>query len=122
MVRDSGRKIVYGNELFKMLVFHLEKLNCFGFNKNETIEYAMATLALTKAACEDLAKLSNSAITNAENNHGMDKDFICYKVFISPGPTMKRIMPRAQDLTLVLKRTSHITMVLKEKRIIPNRR
>ena len=86
--------------------------------RNKPVEVALATLDAThKAACECLTKLLKSAIANAENNHGMDRDNLYVaECFVCPGPTMKRIMPRAQGRAFrILKRTSHITMVLKEK-------
>ena len=79
---------------------------------------AMATLKHTsKSACEYLEKLLKSAIANAENNHNMDKDNLYVaECFVCPGPIMKRIMPRAQGRAFrILKRSSHITIVLKEK-------
>lgn len=70
-----------------------------------------------KAASELLIKLLKSAMANAENNHNMDVDKLYVsEVFVSPGPVMKRVMPRAQGRAFrILKRTSHITLVLKEK-------
>ncbi len=79
---------------------------------------ALATLNYTpKAACEMLEKLLKSAIANAENNHNMNKDNLYVaECFVCPGPIMKRIMPRAQGRAYrILKRTSHVTIVLKEK-------
>ena len=78
----------------------------------------MAILKATpKAASEPLQKLLKSAMANAENNHNMDKDNLYVaECFVCPGPIMKRIRPRAQGRAFrVLKRTSHVTMVLKEK-------
>ena len=86
--------------------------------RNQTVDKAMAILKHTpKAACEPLAKLLKSAIANAENNHNMNKDDLYVsECFVCPGPTLKRIRPRAQGRAFrVLKRTSHITLVLKEK-------
>ena len=86
--------------------------------RNKPVDLAMAILKNTsKAACEPLAKLLASAIANAENNHNMNKDALYVaECFVSPGPTLKRIMPRAQGRAFrILKRTSHITLVLKEK-------
>ena len=78
----------------------------------------LATLDLTpKAASPIIAKLLKSAMANAENNNNMDKDSLYVaECFVTPGPIMKRIMPRAQGRAYrILKRTSHITIVLKEK-------
>ena len=70
-----------------------------------------------KAASEYLEKLLKSAAANAENNHNMDKNNLYVaECFVCPGPIMKRIMPRAQGRAYrILKRTSHVTIVLKEK-------
>ena len=67
--------------------------------------------------CEPLEKLLNSAVANAENNFNMDKNNLYVaECYVCPGPTLKRIRPRAQGRAFrVLKRTSHVTMVLKEK-------
>ena len=78
----------------------------------------MATVKNTpKAASEYLEKLLKSAAANAENNHNMDKNNLYVsECYVCPGPIMKRIMPRAQGRAYrILKRTSHITVVLKEK-------
>ena len=86
--------------------------------RGKDTDMAMAILKHTpKAACEQLEKLLKSAIANAENNHAMDKDNLYVAVcFACPGPILKRIRPRAQGRAFrVLKRTSHITIVLKEK-------
>lgn len=70
-----------------------------------------------KAASEIMIKLLKSCVANAENNHNMDTDKLYIsQVFVTPGPVMKRVMPRAQGRAFrILKRTSHITMVLAEK-------
>ena len=85
--------------------------------RNKPCDEAMAILKHTpKAACEPLAKLLKSAMANAENNHNMDKNNLYVaECFVTPGPTLKRVMPRAQGRAYqILKRTSHITVVLKE--------
>ncbi len=86
--------------------------------RGKDYEVAMAILKHTpKAACEYLEKLLKSAAANAENNHNMDvNNLYVAECFVCPGPIMKRIMPRARGTAYrILKRTSHITMVLKEK-------
>ena len=85
--------------------------------RNKPVDYAMAVLKHTpKAACEDIEKLLKSAIANAENNNDMDKERLYVaECFVSPGSTMKRIMPRDHGRAYrINKRTSHITLVLKE--------
>ena len=70
-----------------------------------------------KAASEILVKLLKSAVANAENNHNMDPEKLYVsEVFVTPGPIMKRIRPMSHGRAFrILKRTSHITLVLKEK-------
>lgn len=70
-----------------------------------------------KAASELLVKLLKSAVANAENNHNMDPEKLYVaEVSVSPGPVLKRIRPRSHGRAFrILKRTSHITLVLKEK-------
>ena len=86
--------------------------------RNKPADMALAILKHTpKAACEDLEKLLKSAMANAENNHNMDTTKLyvasCYA---APGPILKRIHPRAQGRAFrILKRTSHVTIVLKEQ-------
>ena len=76
---------------------------------------AVAILENTpKSASEPIKKVLMSAGANAENNLGLSKDNLfvaaCYA---DQGPTLKRVMPRAQGRAFrILKRTSHITIVL----------
>lgn len=86
--------------------------------RNKPVGEALAILKFTpKAAAELVEKLLNSAIANAENNHEMDVEKLYVaEIFANQGPTLKRIRPRAQGRAFrVRKRTSHITVVLKEK-------
>lgn len=86
--------------------------------RGKDLETALAIVKHTpKAACEYLEKLLNSAAANAENNFGMNKDNLYVtECYVCPGPIMKRIRPRAKgSASRVLKRTSHITVVLGEK-------
>ena len=86
--------------------------------RGKDVKTAAAYLMQTpKAASEPMLKLLKSAVANAENNHGMNTDKLFVKeVHVGPGPVMKRVMPRAQGRAYrILKRTSHITLVLGEK-------
>ena len=69
-----------------------------------------------KAACEPLLKLLKSAMANAETNHNMDvSKLYVAECHVGPGPTLKRIRPKDHGRAhRILKRTSHITLVLKE--------
>ncbi|BGI50763.1 MAG: 50S ribosomal protein L22 [Arsenophonus endosymbiont of Ceratovacuna japonica] len=62
-------------------------------------------------------KVLKSAIANAEHNDGADIDNLkVKKIFVDEGSTMKRIIPRAKGRAdRILKRTSHITIVVSER-------
>ena len=86
--------------------------------RNKTVGEALAILKHTpKAASEVVEKLLLSAMANAEANHGMDVEKLYVaEIFATAGPILKRIQPRAQGRAFrIFKRTSHITIVLKEK-------
>ena len=86
--------------------------------RNKPLDEALAILQYApKAACEPLLKLVNSAAANAENNFNMDRNSLYVaECYVCPGPTLKRIMPRDHGRAYrILKRTSHMTVVLKEK-------
>ena len=86
--------------------------------RGKSVAQATAILMQTpKAASEYLLKLLKSAAANAENNHGMDPEKLYVsETFANPGPIIKRMMPRAQGRAYrINKRTSHITIVVKEK-------
>ena len=86
--------------------------------RNKPCDQAMAILKHTpKAACEPLAKLLKSAMANAENNFDMDVSRLYVaECSVSQGPTLKRIRPRAHGRAYrINKKSSHITLVLKEK-------
>ena len=85
--------------------------------RNKPLDEAMAIARFTtKSAAEPIAKLLKSAAANAENNHSMDRNNLYVaECFVCPGPILKRIRPRAQGRAFrIEKRTSHITVVLKE--------
>lgn len=86
--------------------------------RGKKVGEAFAILRHTpKAASEVLEKLLKSAVANAENNHEMNVDNLYVsEVYATQGPTLKRFMARAQGRGVkILKRTSHITLAVKEK-------
>lgn len=83
--------------------------------RGKSVKEALAILTYTpKAACEPVLKLLNSAIANAENNMElMRDDLYVAEVYANQGPSLKRYRPRAKGAASgILKRTSHITIVL----------
>jgi len=71
-----------------------------------------------KAASDILLKLLKSAEANAVNNNDLDRDKLYVaEVFANQGPSLKRVRPRARGSAFkIRKRTSHITLVLKERK------
>lgn len=70
-----------------------------------------------KRAAKHIKKVLNSAIANAENNHGADIDeLIVSKVYVDQGPTLKRLHARAKGRAdRILKRTCHITLTVSDQ-------
>jgi len=86
--------------------------------RGKDVKIAKAILQNTpKAASELLVKLLDSAVANAENNFGMDTEKLYVStIYATPGPILKRGMPRAQGrMYRINKRTSHVTIVVAEK-------
>ena len=85
--------------------------------KGKEAREALAILKYTnKAASPIVSKILKSAMANATNNHSMNENkLVVAEAVANQGPTMKRIMPRAQGRAYrIRKRTSHIRIVLKE--------
>jgi large subunit ribosomal protein L22 len=66
-------------------------------------------------ATDDVGKLLDSAISNAEQNPGVIADnLVVDRAWVDEGPTLRRYRPRAYGrATKVRKRTSHVTLVVK---------
>ncbi len=111
--KDEGRAVVkYARISSRKVKIVLDLI------KNKNIDEAYGIIKFTpKAASEILFKLLKSAEANASNNNGLNRDELYVaEAFASQGPTLKRVMPRAQGrANRIKKRTSHITLVLKEK-------
>ena len=86
--------------------------------KGKSLDEAYAILKYTpKAASPVLTKLLLSAEANAVNNNNLARENLYVAdCFASSGPVLKRIRPRARgSAARISKRTSHVTVVLKEK-------
>lgn len=70
-----------------------------------------------KRSAEVLKKVLNSAIANAEHNHGADIDELkVAKIYADQGPTYKRMQAKAKGRgTRLLKPTCHITIILSDE-------
>jgi large subunit ribosomal protein L22 len=78
---------------------------------------AILTLVPNRAKEPVIGKVLNSAVANAEHNANMNRDnLIVVKAFVDEGPTLKRFKPRAMGRAdRILRRTSHITVVVSER-------
>ena len=86
--------------------------------RGKGVDEALAIVTYnSRYASELIAKLLKSAIANAQNNNGMNRDnLFVEECYANKGPTMKRIQPRAQGRAYrIEKRMSHITIVLNER-------
>jgi large subunit ribosomal protein L22 len=70
-----------------------------------------------RAAAEIVGKVLNSAVANAEKNLKIKPETLFVsQAFVDEGPTLKRIKPRAMGRAFrINKRTSHITVVVKQR-------
>ncbi|MFZ4505790.1 MAG: 50S ribosomal protein L22 [Microbacteriaceae bacterium] len=88
--------------------------------RGKHVEEALAILKFApQGASTPIFKLVASAVANArvtadkENEPFNESELVIDKIFVDEGPTMKRFQPRAQGRAFqILKRTSHITVVL----------
>jgi large subunit ribosomal protein L22 len=85
--------------------------------RGKSIADAQAILAYsTRAAAVPVRKVLQSAVANADHNHGLDpRELVIARITVDEGPTIKRFRPRAQGrATPIMKRTCHITIGLAE--------
>jgi large subunit ribosomal protein L22 len=86
--------------------------------RGKDVQTALGILAYNpRYASSVIEKLLKSAVANAENNNGMDASkLFVEECYANCAPTIKRFHPRAQGRAYhILKRCSHITVVLNEK-------
>lgn len=83
--------------------------------RGRSVPEARTILAfMTRDAARDVEKVLNSAVANAEQNHGLDGDeLVVSAAFVGAGPTLKRWRARARGrVARIRKRTCHITVRL----------
>ena len=87
--------------------------------RGKDVAEAIAILKHTqRGASPVVEKVLNSAVANAEHNYEMDTDnLVISEAYVNEGVTLKRFRPRAQgSASKINKRTSHITVVVTEKK------
>ena len=85
--------------------------------RGRSVPEARAVLAFTsREAAGVLQKVLQSAVSNAEANHGIPEDRLYVKAtYVDGGPVMKRWRARARGrVARIRKRTCHITVTLVE--------
>ena len=91
--------------------------------RGQDVESALTQLTFSKRHASTLVeKLIRSAVANAvQADSGVDvEDLYVKEALVGPGPIMKRWLPRAQGrATPILKRTSHVTIIVDEKKDRP---
>ena len=83
------------------------------------VEEARHVLSFTnRRATSSVAKVLESAVANASHNHSLDAEELrVVAAFADEGPTLKRFKARARGRAAqILKRTSHITIVVGDGR------
>lgn len=86
--------------------------------RGKNIAEAFAILKFTpKVGAEVIEKVLKSAVANAEHNLDMNVDNLYVSAaYVDQGPTLKRIHPRSRGQAFkILKRSSHVTVVVKER-------
>lgn len=83
--------------------------------RGKKVENALSELKFTtKRASGVIKKLLESAVANAKNNEGKNKENLYIKeIQVNEGPVMKRMLPMSKGRAFVMKkRTSKITLEL----------
>jgi ribosomal protein L22 len=107
-VRATARYVRSSPRKSRLVVDHI---------RDASVEDARVFLQFTaRHVGRDVAKVLESAVANAEHNHELDVDNLhIVKAFVDEGPTLKRWRPRAKGrATQILKRTSHITVIVSD--------
>jgi large subunit ribosomal protein L22 len=85
--------------------------------RNLPVEQARQQLEFSaRGVAKPMLKLLNSAVANARQE-GLNEDaLMVHRIWVDAGPTLHRFMPRAMGrVSPVNKRTSHITIIVKEE-------
>jgi large subunit ribosomal protein L22 len=86
--------------------------------KRKRVEDALGVLGfMPQRSAKVLGKIIRSAVANADQKPDIEVDNLAIaNIVVNQGPSLKRFRPRAMGrATRILKRTSHITVVLAEE-------
>ena len=102
----------------RMLRTSPQKLNLVAaMIRNKPVDKALADLTFSKRRiAEDVKKTLQSAIANAENNHGLDVDeLVVAEAFVGKNLVMKRGRPRARGrFGRIMKPFSQVTIKVRQ--------
>jgi len=121
MSKDKNPRRVAENEAMavsRMLRVSPQKLNLVAqMIRNKPVEKALSDLTFSKKRIsDDVKKTLQSAIANAENNHGLDVDeLIVVEAFVGKNMVLKRGHPRARGrFGPILKPFSQVTIKVRQ--------
>lgn len=86
--------------------------------RRTSVASALGVLRFTsKKGARLMLKVLESAVANAENNHGVDIDELkIASIFVDESTTLKRVMPRAKGrANRISKRSCHITIIVSDE-------
>ena len=103
----------------RMIMTSPQKLNLVAQSiRGKSVEKARNELTFSrKRVAQDVLKVLDSAIANAENNHDLDIDsLVVDQAFVGKNLVMKRYKPRARGrMGKILKPFAEITIVVREQ-------
>lgn len=95
-----------------------QKLNLLAqLIRGKKVDRALADLTFSrKRIARDVKKILESAIANAENNHGLDVDaLIVSEAYVGKNMVMKRLRPRARGRSAsILKPFAQMTVIVRQ--------
>ena len=121
MSKSKNPRRVADNEAMavsRMLKTSPQKMNLVAqLIRGKSVDKALADLTFSKKRiADDVKKTLQSAIANAENNHGLDVDeLIVAEAWVGKNLTMKRGRPRARGrYGKILKPFAQVTIVVRQ--------
>jgi large subunit ribosomal protein L22 len=124
MGQDKNPRRVADNEAMakaSMLKVSPQKLNLVaGLIRGKKVDKALADLTFSKKRIAiDVKKCLQSAVANAENNHGLDVDaLIVAEAWVGKNITLKRGRPRARGrFGKIMKPFAEITIKVRERKV-----
>ena len=123
MGKEKNSRRLESNEAqakLRMLKTSCQKLNLLaGLIRNKSVDQAINELTFSKKRiAKDVKKCLQSAVANAENNHGLDVDeLVVHSAYVGKNMVLKRGRPRARGrYGRILKPFSQITIEVRQNK------